>query len=90
MGAVYRSPGICPIAEENPWKISSRRPSDEGYATSHRLKLGPLPPNEVGRISQHVRKGEGRKELGLYTFWRYKFINNSTKWERIDQYKKFH
>ena len=22
----------------------------------------PLPPNEVGRIAQHVRKGEGRKE----------------------------
>ena len=23
----------------------------------------PLPPNEVGRIAQHVRKGEGRKEI---------------------------
>ena len=33
-----------------------------GHATSHRLKWGPFPPNEVGRIVQHIRKGEGRKE----------------------------
>ena len=32
-------------------------------ATSHLLKLGPFPPNEVGRIAQHVMKGEGRKEI---------------------------
>ena len=31
-------------------------------STSHRLKWGPFPPNEVGRIAQHVRKGEGKKE----------------------------
>ena len=30
--------------------------------TSHRLKLGTFPPNEVGRVAQNVRKGEGRKE----------------------------
>ena len=29
--------------------------------TSHRLKLGSLPPNEVVRITQDARKGEGRK-----------------------------
>ena len=29
-------------------------------ATNHQLKWGPFPPNEVGRIAQHVRKGEGR------------------------------
>ena len=57
-GAVHRSPGICLIAEENPRKISSRRQSDEGYC----FKWGFLPPNEFGRIAQHVRKGEGRKE----------------------------
>ena len=28
----------------------------------HRLKWGPFSPNEVGRIAQHVSKGEGRKE----------------------------
>ena len=33
----------------------------EGCATSHHLKWGPLPANEVGRIVQHVRKGEGWK-----------------------------
>ena len=30
-----------------------------GCATSHRLKWCPFPPNEVGRIAQHVRRGEG-------------------------------
>jgi hypothetical protein len=30
--------------------------------TSYRLKWGPYPPNETSRITQHVRKGEGRKE----------------------------
>ena len=39
---------------------SARRPSD--WTTSRRLKWGPFLPNEVGRIAQHVRKGEGRKE----------------------------
>jgi hypothetical protein len=33
---------------------------DEGCATSCRLKWDPIPPNEVGRITQHVRKGERR------------------------------
>ena len=30
--------------------------------TSHRLKRGHFPPNQVGRIAQHGIKGEGRKE----------------------------
>ena len=54
---LHRSAGIYFTAEEN-----SGKPSDEGCATSHRLKWGPLHPNEVDRIAQHVRKGEGRKE----------------------------
>jgi hypothetical protein len=33
-----------------------------GCATSHRLKWDTFPPNEVGRIAQHVRNGEGRKK----------------------------
>ena len=53
-GAVHRSSGICLTAEEKPRKISAR--------TSHRLKWGPFNPNEVRRIAQHFRKGEGRKE----------------------------
>ena len=41
-------------------KTSARRPSDEGCVTSLHLKCGPLPPNEVGRIAQHVKQREGR------------------------------
>jgi hypothetical protein len=29
--------------------------------TNHRLKWDPLPPNEVGRIAEHVRNGKIRK-----------------------------
>ena len=39
-------------------KTSSRRLSNEGYTTSHRLKWNPLRPDGVGRIEQHARKGE--------------------------------
>ena len=60
-GAVHRS-GIYLTAEEIPGKISARRPSKEGCTTSNRLKWGPLPSNEFGRITQHVRDGEGRQE----------------------------
>ena len=31
-----------------------------GCATSHRLKWGPLPPNDFGSIAQHVREKKGR------------------------------
>ena len=41
---------------------TARRPFDEGYAISHRLKWGSLPPNEVGRIAQHIIQEGGRKE----------------------------
>ena len=58
--AVHRSPGICLTAEGNPRKPQLGDRLMKGYVTSHRLKLGPFPPNEVGRIAQHVRKGEGR------------------------------
>ena len=55
--AVHRPPSICLTAEEN---TSASRPSDKGCATSHRFKWGHLPADEVDRIVQHVRKGEGR------------------------------
>ena len=41
---------------------AKENPSKETSMTSHRLKWSPLPPNEVGRIAQYVRKGEERKE----------------------------
>ena len=49
-GDVHRSPGIYLTTEENPETVL------EGCATSQDLKWGPLPPNEVPRIAQHVRK----------------------------------
>ena len=47
-----------PYGCERSRKTSARRPSIEGY-TIHRLKWGPLPPNEVGKITKHVREEEG-------------------------------
>jgi hypothetical protein len=57
-GAVYRPLGIYLTVEETP---SARRPSDEGYATTHHLKWDSLPPNDVDRIAHYVSE-EGRKE----------------------------
>ena len=60
-GAVLRPPGVYIIAEENPDKTSAMRPTIKDV-TNHLLKWGPLPPNEVGRVAQHTRKGEERKD----------------------------
>ena len=50
--AVHRP--VITTAEKN---YGKSRPALQSYrATSHCLKWGPLPPNEVGRIAQHVRK----------------------------------
>ena len=57
-GAVHRSPGICLSAEENPGKPHL---GDRLKKTSHQLKWGSFSPNDIGRIFQHFRKGEGRK-----------------------------
>ena len=43
-------------------KTSARRPSDQVYVTSHSHQMGSLPPNDVGRIAQLAREGEGRQE----------------------------
>ena len=40
----------------------SQETVDEGCTTSHRLKCVPLLPNEICRITQYVRVGEGRKK----------------------------
>ena len=60
LGAVHRFPGICLTAEENPRKRQLGDRLTKGCVTSHCLKWGAFPQNEVGRIAQHVRKGEGR------------------------------
>ena len=57
-GAVHRSPGIC-LKLRKFLEPVVRRPSDERWSSS---QIGTLPPNEISRITQHVRKGEGRKE----------------------------
>ena len=59
LGTMYRSSGIYLTVEEN----LSQETVDEGCATNHRFKWGPLPPNEVVWIAQHVRQ-ERRKWLG--------------------------
>ena len=41
-GTVNRSPGIYLTAEGNPRRTSSRKPSNEGCATSHRPQLTSL------------------------------------------------
>ena len=56
-GAVYRSSDICLMAEEN---LSYETVWWRGCATNRCLKWGPLASNVVGRITQHVRKGEGK------------------------------
>ena len=40
----------------------SRETVDEGCEISHRLKTGPLPPDEAGKIAQYIVKGERKKQ----------------------------
>ena len=53
---------ICLTAEENPGKSQLGDRLMKGLCDQSSSQMGPFPPNEVGRIAQHVRKGEGRKE----------------------------
>ena len=56
--AVHRPPGICLTAEENPRKPQLGEHLIKGLCDqSSSPKWGPFPPNEVGRIAQHARKG---------------------------------
>ena len=54
VGTVHRSPSICLTAEKNPRKLQL----GDRLMKVLCLKWGPFPPNEVGRIAQHVKKGE--------------------------------
>ena len=56
LGAVHKSPGICFTAEENPRKPQLGDRLMKGLCDRNRLKWGPFPPNEVGRIAEHIKK----------------------------------
>ena len=58
--ALYRSHRTFLTSMGKLRKTSAMR-QFESCATCHRFKWDPLPPNEVGRIVQYVRNGEGRK-----------------------------
>ena len=61
LGTVHRSPGICITVGENPRKPQLGNCVMKGLCEQSLSQMGPFPPYEVGRISQHVRKGERRK-----------------------------
>ena len=61
-GAVHRSPGICLTVEKNPGKRQLGDRLMKELCDLYRLKWGPFPPNEIGRIAQLVKEGDGRKE----------------------------
>ena len=61
-GALLRSPGIYLIAKENLRKPQLADRLMKGPCDQSSPQMGSLTPNEVSRIAQHVRKGEGRKE----------------------------
>ena len=63
LGAVHRSPDICLTAEENPRKSQLGDRLLKGLCELSSPQMGPFPQYEVGRIAQHVRKGEGRKGI---------------------------
>ena len=62
LGAVHRSLGIYLTAVENP-----RKP----WLRDHLMKAvwGPLPPNDIGRVTQHIREGETKKWIGKGCLW---------------------
>ena len=64
LGAVYRFPGICLTAEENPRKPSARRSSDEGSVRPVIASNGVpfLQMRSVGSHSKSGREKEGNKD----------------------------
>ena len=62
LGAVHRSPGIFLTAEENPRKPQLGDRLMKGLCDQSSPQMGSLSSNEVGRISQHIKKGEEMKE----------------------------
>ena len=56
---LLKSPGIYLTAEEDPGKPQLEHRLMKAVRA---VKWGPLPPNDVGRITQHARRGDGWKE----------------------------
>ena len=61
LGAVHRSSVICLTAEENSRKPKLGDRLMKGLCHQSSPQMGPFPSNEVGRIEQRARKGEGWK-----------------------------
>ena len=53
---------FCLTTKENPGKPQLGDRLMKGLWNQSSPQMGILPPNEVGRIVQYVREGEGRKE----------------------------
>ena len=62
LGTVHRFPGNCLTAMENPRKPQLGDRLMKRLCNQSSPQWGPFPPNGVGRIAQHVRKGEGRNQ----------------------------
>ena len=63
LGAVYRSPGICLTAEENPQKTLAKRPSDEG-AVRPVIASNGVPFLQMWSVGLHRRKELSKGCLG--------------------------
>ena len=60
--AVHRSPGICLTAKENFGKPQLGDRLMKGLCDQSSPQMGPLPPNEVDKTAQHVKKEERSKD----------------------------
>ena len=56
--------GLCTDLLAFTLRLSEECPRKSQLGDHHHLKWGPLPPNYIGRIAEHVRDGEGKKEKG--------------------------
>ena len=61
-GAIHRSPGICLTTEDNPGKLQIIDRLMKRLCEQSSPQMGSISSNEVSRVAQRVRKGEGRKE----------------------------
>ena len=61
-GAGHRSSEIYLTAEENPRKPQLGVSLMKAVLPVIASNGGSLPPNDISRIAQHIREGEGKKE----------------------------
>ena len=74
---VHRSPGICLPADKNPGKPQLGDRLMKGLRTQSSPQMSTIPPNEVGRIAKHARKGVGRiagKDGGVWIVYIYTLL----------------